>query len=152
MVIRANKVPFNLSFYERDNATLITRQTATNAMGWNGAAKTMAFDRDAVGKMEHFYGCGMHWKHFDLRGLNLKIYQIDPNLNKGSLDGSAITVVPYYWSTAGYGMLLHNSFISHFDFGETNRPRLPGMCQVANWTSTSLKDLPLRRSFNITAT
>ena len=45
MVIRANKVPFNLSFYERDNATLITRQPATNAMGWNGAAKTMAFDR-----------------------------------------------------------------------------------------------------------
>ena len=63
----------------------------------------------------------MHWKHFDLRGLNLKIFQIDPNLNKGSLDGSAITVVPYYWSTAGYGMLLHNSFVSHFDFGKTNR-------------------------------
>jgi len=120
MVIRANKVPFHLSFYERDNATLITRQSSTNSMGWNGAAKIMAFDRDAFGKTEHFYGCGMHWEHFDLRGLNLKIYQIDPNLNKGSLNGSAITVVPYYWSTAGYGMLLHNSYISHFDFGKTN--------------------------------
>lgn len=120
MVIRANKTPFNLSFYERDDTTLITRQNSRNSMGWNGAAKTMAFDRDAVGKTEHFYGCGMHWKHFDLRGLDIKIFQIDPNLNQGSLDGSAITVVPYYWSTAGYGMLLHNSFISHFDFGKTN--------------------------------
>ena len=53
-------------------------------MGWNGAAKTMAFERDAVGKTEHFYGCGMHWKHFDLRGLDIKIFQIDPNLNQGS--------------------------------------------------------------------
>lgn len=120
MVIRANKVPFHLGFYERDNATLITGQTATNAMGWKGTAKSMALQRDVAGKTEHFYGCGMHWKHFDLRGLNLKMFQIDPNLNHGSLDGSAITVVPYYWSTAGYGMLLHNSFISQFDFGRTN--------------------------------
>ena len=113
-------IPFHLSSCERDNTTLITRQNGTNGMGWTGAAKTMAFDRDTGGKTEHFYGCGMHWRHFDLRGLDIQLFQIDPNLNKGSLDGSAITVVPYYWSTAGYGMLLHNSFVSHFDFGKTN--------------------------------
>lgn len=124
LVIRANKTPFTLGFYEPDNATLITRQSGTNGMGWNGPAKTMAFDRDAAGKTEHFYGCGMHWKHFDLRGLNMKIYQVDPNVNHGALDGSSLTVVPYYWSTAGYGMLLHNSFINNFDFGKADPSRI----------------------------
>jgi len=118
MVIRVNKSPFSLSFYERDNRTLITRQDSLQSMGWNVAEKTMRFDRDAAGKTEHFYGCGMHWKFFDLRGLNMKIWQKNPNETKWALDGSAETVVPYYWSSAGYGMLLHNSYLSSFDFGK----------------------------------
>ena len=39
MVIRANKIPFNLSFYDRDNTTLITRQDSTNSMGWMAVLK-----------------------------------------------------------------------------------------------------------------
>ena len=120
MVIRVYKIPFSLAFYEKDNKTLITRQDDANCMGWHGQNKTMHFEMDPGGKQEHIYGCGAHWKFFDLRRLNMKIWQKNPNETKWALDGTAETVVPYYWSSAGYGMLLHNSYQSSFDFGKAN--------------------------------
>ena len=106
MVIRVSKSPFSLDFYESDNKTLITRQNSMKSMGWAGTFKTMTFDKDPAGKTEHFFGCGMHWKYFDLRGLNMLNYQIRGDAKDQS--GANETANPYYWSTAGYGMLLHN--------------------------------------------
>lgn len=118
MVIRVSKTPFRLDFYENDNKTLITRQSSMNSIGWQGTSKTMTFEKDPAGKIEHFFGCGMQWKHFDLRGLNMLNYQIRGDSKNQS--GASETANPYYWSTAGYGMLLHNSFKSSFDFGKAD--------------------------------
>lgn len=118
MVIRAVKSPFKLDFYEEDNASIITTQSGGSRMSWDGSARSVSFDLDASGVEEHFYGCGMQFAYFDLRGQNITNWQVIGR--KNNLTGENEIVNPLYWSTAGYGILLHNMYKSFFDFGKAS--------------------------------
>ena len=126
MVIRANKTPFRLDFYDASNTTAITTQTNDIPMAWDGITKTLSFNLDAAGIQEHIYGCGMQYAYFDLRGQNIDNWQIlvSGKTTRENLTGQNEPVNPYYWSTAGYGILLHNSYRSSFDFGKANASRI----------------------------
>src|SRR5699024_2775375 len=65
---------------------------------------------------EYFYGGGVQVGRFSHKGEKLSI------VNEGSwTDGGVASPDPYYWSTAGYGMLWFTFQPGHYDFGSTHQ-------------------------------
>ncbi len=63
---------------------------------------------------EHFAGCGESFTSVDKRGQKLNMWACDP---KGVMGSEMYKPVPFYISSRGYGLFLHHSAPSTFDFG-----------------------------------
>ena len=61
---------------------------------------------------EYFYGGGVQNGRFSHRGQRISI------VNQNSwTDGGVCSPAPFYWSTAGYGVMFHTFRPGHYDFG-----------------------------------
>ena len=61
---------------------------------------------------EYFYGGGVQNGRFSHRGQKISI------VNQNSwTDGGVCSPAPFYWSTAGYGVMFHTFRPGHYDFG-----------------------------------
>ena len=63
---------------------------------------------------EYFYGGGVQNGRFSHKGKKIKIV----NTNQWT-DGGVASPTPFYWSTAGYGLMWHTFAQGHYDFGAT---------------------------------
>lgn len=66
---------------------------------------------------EHLYGFGDKRSALDKRGQRLDLWNRDAFASKGN---ESYKNIPFYMSTAGYGLYLHNWWHSYFDMGATN--------------------------------
>ena len=64
---------------------------------------------------EYFYGGGVQNGRFSHRGESIAI----ENTNNW-VDGGVASPTPFYWSTAGYGMMWHTFRPGRYDFGSEN--------------------------------
>ncbi len=104
VTVRVNKTPFSLSFYQRDNKTLITQ----NPEGKTLDTRLIAyFDRDAAGTVEHFYGLP--------QGPGKNIDQRDAAITMDEGNGWGWTI-PFFMSSTGYGIFFHNEYGSENKF------------------------------------
>jgi len=104
--VRVDLRPFRLSFRDA-RGRLLTRQSlgAWRAAGWVGEGLTCRRD-------EHFLGLGQPGPHIDRRGHIARMWVIH------SYQAEDIPV-PFYLSSAGYGLLLCNSFDSYLGLTAT---------------------------------
>lgn len=78
----------------------------------------VSYDRDGAkitlscANNEYFYGGGVQNGRFSHRGQRIAIV----NTNNW-VDGGVASPTPFYWSTAGYGMMWHTFKPGHYDFG-----------------------------------
>lgn len=80
------------------------------AGGRNATELRFCCDKD-----EWFYGGGVQNGRFSHKGQKISI------VNENSwTDGGVASPAPYYWSTAGYGILWHTFDPGHYDFGSQN--------------------------------
>lgn len=89
----------------------VLRQTAPVIFGTRGGkARTVLTLAEAPG--EYFYGGGVQNGRFSHKGQVINI------VNENSwTDGGVASPAPYYWSTAGYGIMWHTFAPGAYDFG-----------------------------------
>ena len=68
---------------------------------------------------EHFFGGGVQNGRFSHRGERINIV----NTNSWT-DGGVCSPAPFYWSTAGYGVLCHTFRPGYYDFGNTTKDQV----------------------------
>ena len=88
----------------------VVRQTAPIAIDNAKAALTLACHDS-----EYFYGGGVQNGRFSHRGQSIAI----ENTNNW-VDGGVASPTPFYWSTAGYGLMWHTFKPGRYDFGAAN--------------------------------
>lgn len=70
-------------------------------------------------QQEYFYGGGVQNGRFSHRGQRISIV----NTNSWT-DGGVCSPAPFYWSTAGYGVLCHTFRPGFYDFGNTEKGKV----------------------------
>ena len=121
--IKINKKPFALEITNREGDIL----SSDNVSGKSGGSYQ---DHNRVGSRkklmpeEHFFGFGERMDFVDQRGKNLRL-----NVGRGLLRPHIIGAynvleanyapVPFFMSTRGYGIFLHNSFATNWDMGHS---------------------------------
>ena len=73
----------------------------------------------AMNRNEYFYGGGVQNGRFSHRGQVIAI----ENTNNW-VDGGVASPTPFYWSTAGYGLMWHTFRPGRYDFGATENGRV----------------------------
>jgi alpha-glucosidase len=107
MVVRVQKSPISISYYETNDTNLVTQNNSSNRMAWgDDGSRAVWFDRDAGGATEHFYGLGVQGGFFDWRGQNARLWLSDQDRH---------IVIPFFVSTRGYGMYMHSSWDGNVD-------------------------------------
>ena len=72
-----------------------------------------------AGEMEYFYGGGVQNGRFSHKGTAINI------VNENSwTDGGVCSPAPFYWSTAGYGLMAHTFSPGRYDFGSKDAERV----------------------------
>lgn len=94
VVLRVYKHPLTFALYESDNKTLVWEETQGLSWDQNGTVQTL--DR---GEDEQFFGGGMQNGRFSHRDQTIQI-AVSYNWN----DGGNPNAVPFYMSSAGYGV------------------------------------------------
>lgn len=115
MAVRLYKNPIRIAFYRADNQTIIAQQSEKNGFGFDGDKTVLKLNMDIAGKKEHFYGAGIQFHRFDLRGESVRVYS-SYTQNKED-KGYNEVAVPFFLSSAGYAILSHNSYDTWFRFG-----------------------------------
>ena len=73
----------------------------------------------SMGEHEYFYGGGVQNGRFSHRGQSIAI----ENTNNW-VDGGVASPTPFYWSTAGYGILAYTFRPGRYDFGEETKDQV----------------------------
>ena len=73
----------------------------------------------SIGENEYFYGGGVQNGRFSHRGQSIAI----ENTNNW-VDGGVASPTPFYWSTAGYGILAYTFRPGRYDFGEETKDQV----------------------------
>lgn len=73
----------------------------------------------SMGENEYFYGGGVQNGRFSHRGQSIAI----ENTNNW-VDGGVASPTPFYWSTAGYGILAYTFRPGRYDFGEETKDQV----------------------------
>ena len=73
----------------------------------------------SMGESEYFYGGGVQNGRFSHRGQSIAI----ENTNNW-VDGGVASPTPFYWSTAGYGILAYTFRPGRYDFGEETKDQV----------------------------
>jgi alpha-glucosidase len=121
--IKIAKAPFQISVYDKKGKLLSAEA---------GAASGMAKKGDTVGVVksmqadEHFFGFGERMDFLDRRH---KKVRLDVGRGKGlphaigayNILEANYSPVPFFMSTRGYGIFLHNSFATNWDMGATHK-------------------------------
>ncbi len=92
----------------------VVRQTAPTAFDHGHTALTLSLQDG-----EWLYGGGVQNGRFSHRGQKIEIV----NTNSWT-DGGVCSPAPFYWSTAGYGVLCHTFAPGIYDFGKTKADAL----------------------------
>lgn len=95
-----------IELIDRKSGKVITRQSGEIAFDRDGSKISFAAQGD-----EYFYGGGVQNGRFSHRG---KVIAIE-NTNNW-VDGGVASPTPFYWSTAGYGVMWHTFKPGKYDF------------------------------------
>ena len=124
MVVRVQKSPYSIGFYKLDNTTIITKHYDNNGtqgcMGWDGNKRGCWLGIDAGGTTERFYGFGIQAFDFEFRGDNVNIFTEALFGMEEPPMGNAHVVMPFFLSSAGYGILNHTYWGSQFEMGSSS--------------------------------
>ncbi len=107
-----------LSFDNRTGVMTLTDKRTGKAV--TATADTVKFEKNGVtlaltaAPGEHFYGGGVQNGRFSHKGKAIAI----ENTNNW-VDGGVASPTPFYWSTAGYGVMWHTFKPGRYDFGAT---------------------------------
>jgi alpha-glucosidase len=141
--IKVFKSPFHIDVYTKEGK-LLSSETAgpdrpagsrkSGAEGVNGDSGSILKNGDTVScakvlkKDEHFFGFGERMDFLDRRSKRVKL-----NVGRGKGLPHAIgaynileanySPVPFFMSTAGYGIFMHNSFATEWDMGATEKEK-----------------------------
>ncbi|WP_052158716.1 TIM-barrel domain-containing protein [Halobacillus sp. BBL2006] len=116
MTIRAYKNPFRLAYYDRQNKTLLTKDTPDGGLGYDqykGVYQSFELSTD-----EHLYGLGMdrHTQELDKRGTTITM---DNNMVGGHGGNTSDISGTFLASTNGYGVYFDNTYQNaQFDLGK----------------------------------
>lgn len=89
----------------------VFRTTAAPTFQQEGVGLNLACEAE-----EYFYGGGVQNGRFSHRGQRIAI----ENTNNW-VDGGVASPTPFYWSTAGYGVMWHTFKPGHYDFGAAKK-------------------------------
>ena len=78
----------------------------------------------ALHEGEHIYGFGDKKNDIDKRGTLMDIWNVDTDYQDQTTGLMGYKSIPMYWSSAGYGLYLHNWWRSRFDIGQFNSGRI----------------------------
>ncbi|MCB0585781.1 MAG: DUF4968 domain-containing protein, partial [Phaeodactylibacter sp.] len=119
----AHKSPFSVDIYSSDGELL-------SSESWNTAAGGAKREGDAVlcrkqmGLDEHFFGFGERMDFVDQRDKLVKL-NVGRGTGRPHIIGAYNVLkanycpVPFFMSTRGYGIFMHNSFATEWDMGAT---------------------------------
>lgn len=115
--VRISKRPFGLSIYDRQGRLLSSDAQPAVFKEERGFVVTKELGED-----EHFFGFGERMDFIDQRSKKLRL-----NVGRGKAKPNAIGAyniqeanyapVPFFMSTRGYGIFLHNSYATEWDMG-----------------------------------
>jgi len=105
--LRVYKAPLRFGLYQPDDRTLIWEEVVGPT--WDGRETTQVLTR---GPHEQFFGGGMQNGRFSHRDATIKV-AVDYDWNDGGNPNS----VPFYVSTAGYGVLRNTLAPGQYTFG-----------------------------------
>ncbi len=112
IVIRIDKNPFRIYFYDRAGKLLLKERNA-GGFGYTGKEKYVFFE---IQPDEHFYGLGQKGIEIDRKGYAFSTY----NQHIGGYDSPLKTMqvnVPFVQSNYNYALYFDITFPGYFDFG-----------------------------------
>lgn len=115
LTITCRKRPFRLLFRER-GGRLLLQERQTGGLGWREAFRYVHFNQTPD---EHFYGFGERGIEFDRKGYRFESY----NRQEFGYNSALATMninIPFFCSTAGYGIYFDNTYPGLFDLGAGN--------------------------------
>ena len=118
--IKVQKKPFGIHFYDK-SGVLLSSDISNAYTTDNGAVKASKLLQGD----EHFFGFGERMDFLDRRGKEVRL-EVGRGIGLPHIVGAYNVLeanycpVPFFMSTKGYGVFLHNSNPSHWDMGYTN--------------------------------
>lgn len=125
--VRLVKSPWRIEFYDRSGKALTCTQ---NRQEINSFSQPLPFSyvrrSNDLGRSiaasfklsydEKIFGCGESFTRLNKRGQKILVYTRD---GMGAQTGKMYKPIPFFLSSAGYGMFVHTSAPVTFDFGHT---------------------------------
>lgn len=123
--VRIKKQPWQIEFYDAEGKLLTSTRTL-NAPPTFSAPTAFSFIRRSrdlgqsmaasfqLGHDEMIFGCGESFTRLDKRGQKVVLYLRDA---MGALSKRMYKPIPFFLSSRGYGMFVHTSTPTTFDFG-----------------------------------
>lgn len=112
--VEFSKKPLRLSIFGPDNQILLEQDAS--GFEFSSIQDSFVLNRD-----EHIYGFGGKRDHLDKRGRTIDIWNKAAWASTGD---DSYQNVPFYLSTRGYGLYLHNWWRSEFDIGNSASDRI----------------------------
>ena len=109
--VKIDRVTEILSVTDLRSNREVLHTTAAPTFQQEGVGLTLACEDN-----EFFYGGGVQNGRFSHRGQRIAI----ENTNNW-VDGGVASPTPFYWSTAGYGVMWHTFKPGHYDFGAAKK-------------------------------
>lgn len=125
--------PWAFAVHDAEGGRLLTEQRGDISAKAERRAKPLGYDLEMVNRWpyrrngagtsfvldshEHIYGLGETFTGFDKRGETIDCWVTQPN---GTETGHAYKNVPFYLSTAGYGLLVDTDQRTEFDIGDSS--------------------------------
>ena len=109
--VKIDRVTETLSVTDLRSNREVLHTTAAPTFQQEGVGLTLACEDN-----EFFYGGGVQNGRFSHRGQRIAI----ENTNNW-VDGGVASPTPFYWSTAGYGVMWHTFKPGHYDFGAAKK-------------------------------
>jgi len=113
--LKISKNPFDIQFTDKEAGKLLASHLPGKSYGYSENMSTVRFQMDASGEQEAFYGGGLRFERFNLRGATIRNWAT--YVNRPRSTGEIEVTIPLILSTNGYGLFLDNSFESRFMFG-----------------------------------
>ncbi|MDW7694900.1 glycoside hydrolase family 31 protein [Flammeovirgaceae bacterium SG7u.111] len=122
--ISIEKAPFSISIADHNGNILSTDKTQTSPKGhYTQGTKVVAQKR--LFPDEHFFGFGERMDFLDRRGKKVDL-TVGRGIGRPHIIGAYNVLaanyspIPFFMSTRGYGIFLHNSYETEWDMGSSN--------------------------------
>lgn len=118
-----NKSPFAIDIYDAGGKLLSSESLQASGGNWKAGDAVMC--RKELGVDEHFFGFGERMDFMDQRDKLVKL-NVGRGTGRPHIIGAYNVLkanycpVPFFMSTRGYGIFLHNSYATEWDMGLTN--------------------------------